>query len=298
MSLPAPRLAATLALTLAVAAPAAAQGKGNAYGRIKNARPPAASAGAPATAPAAGVGGSGEFTLPTGAARTFGSWLDDASMLPPGNGHLGVGVGLWSMPGYREFDAPIVDTAIGLRRRLQLAFSMPVYHAGEPDRPVLRGIGNMYLTTKVQLREPAEGRTGVSLAPTLELLSDAAGAAGRAGWILPVSLEHRRASWRTYGSAGFVSRGAVFASGAVEKAIAERLWATASLSHSYSTAGEAQEGPGVPRRWRSDATAGAAVSVSERASIFGSIGRTLAAPEGEGSSLVLAAGLSLGFSVR
>ena len=290
---------AGLALLLAAAAPVAGQGKGNAYGRMKNARPPAASATTPSTgAPGLSVG-SDEIRLPDSATRTFGSWLDDASMLAKGTGHLSVAVGRWSMPGYQELDAPIVDTAIGVRRRLQLAFSMPIYHAGGPDQPVLRGIGNMYLTTKVQLREPAPGRAGYSISPTLELLSNDAGAAGRAGWILPVSAEHQGAGWRTYGSAGFFSRGALFASAALEKAMAERLWVTLALSHSYSTiTSDSQDGSGAARRSRTDGTAGAAVPLSERASAFASVGRTLAAPEGDASSLVLAAGLAFNFSVR
>ena len=58
-------------------------------------------------------------------------------------------------PAYHEFDAPIGDGAIGLTRKVQFGFSVPYYHVNAPGGPVVRGIGDLYLTSKVQLREPS-----------------------------------------------------------------------------------------------------------------------------------------------
>ena len=102
---------------------------------------------------------------------------------------------------------------------------------------VARGIGDLYLSGKIQLRDPsARGRrVGFSTTPLVEILSYAPRPdSSRFGWAIPGNIVIRGTRWRTFGSAGYSSQGALFASGAVEAALSNRAWVTGSISRSHS----------------------------------------------------------------
>ena len=149
-------LAAAL-LAGALVSPAAAQGNGHghghAYGQLKSSTSAPSGGGAAQIQPAIVAG-----------VRNFGSWLDDASMMEPGAGSLTLSFGWYRSPLFHEFDAPVADGGIGLTRRVQFGFSVPYYHMNEPGGPVFRGLGDLYLTSKVQLREPSADHGGVGFA--------------------------------------------------------------------------------------------------------------------------------------
>ena len=90
----------TVAFVLLLPAVVTAQGNGHghAYGLNKNQGSAPSAAGAPVVTPSG-----------TAVARHFGSWLDDASLLPEGQAALSFGFGYWRTPSYHEFDAPSVD---------------------------------------------------------------------------------------------------------------------------------------------------------------------------------------------
>src|SRR4051812_27692768 len=154
--------------------PAAAQSKshGNAFGHAK---------GAPSAAPstAASAGGAAPDTgapYPGTGVRNFGAWLDDASVMTPGNGSTSFSAGYWRMASFSEVDAPSFDVAVGLTKRIQAGASVPVYHAIVPGAPAVRGLGDLYLSSKIQLRDPAGGKTqtfGLALVPLIQVLSTA-----------------------------------------------------------------------------------------------------------------------------
>src|SRR5207247_7839394 len=78
--------------TFVVPRPILAQGHGNAHGQ--------SNAGGPS-----GIGAE-----PAGVdVRNFGSWLDDASIAPPGNGTVNVSFGYYRTPLFHEIDMPVVD---------------------------------------------------------------------------------------------------------------------------------------------------------------------------------------------
>ncbi len=284
-----PALCVVLVLCPALAASAAAQGNGHAYGHSKNPRPSAA-----------GPSGQGadEIQIPGSGIRNFGSWLDDATLVAPGQGFMSLGFGLWQMPGYREVDFPMIDTSVGIHRRLQVGVSAPVYHASEPGGPVARGLGNLYLSAKVLLRDPAGHAVGFSLTPTLEVLSWAPPEGGRVHWALPLNLEVQRTGWRVYGSTGYFSRGALFASGAVERALSDRLWVTGTISHSHSIDPDPLSAALGLAQTRTDVSGGAAVSMTDRMAIYGSVGRTISKRDANSSDLMVIGGVSFSFSVR
>ena len=219
-------------------AEAQGNGRGNAYGKRNQGASGGAAAGAAAASAPSGSSPTTETAQgpPAGVGvRNFGAWLDDASVMAPGSGSLTLSVAYWRTPAYREVDVPVVDGGLGLSRRVQFGFSVPYYHANEPGGPIAHGLGDLYFTTKIQLREPSSTheRLGFSVTPLLEVLSVAPGPdRSRVNWALPANVEWQGDGWRTYGSAGYFSRGAVFGSGALEVALSDSAWFTGSISQS------------------------------------------------------------------
>jgi hypothetical protein len=300
-------IGSVLLCALLAAAPAAAQGngRGNAYGHNKrpSGNPPASGA----TSSSSGGGGGADVSASSGSAiapegtgvRAFGAWLDDASVMAPGAGYVGFAVGYWRMPGFTEFDVPALDAGVGLTPRVQVSASVPFYHASATGQPVSRGVGDLQLSSKIQLRDPASGKgapIGFALIPVVEISNvTAVEGASRVNWGLPVSVELRREKWRTYGSAGYFSRGAIFASGAVERQMSDRLWLTGTLSQSRSIKrDDLSEALGVPGV-RTDVSGGATLVMSNTLAMFGSLGRTLSTQDPNRADLFVVGGLSINF---
>lgn len=290
--------ALTAIVSLCVAASAAAQGNGNAYGKNKN-KPPVTSTSS-STSSASGPSAATEFggTIPGTGIRNFGAWLDDASMIAPGQGYVSFGFGFWKMPGYREIDVPTVDAGFGLHKRVQVGASMPFYHASEPGGPMTRGFGTMYMNAKIQLRDPSKGGPGFSVTPAIEVLSTAPVGGDRVSVALPVSIELQRTGWRAYASTGYFSRGALFASGAVEKSLTERAWITGSITHAYSMDPDPLSVALGLSQTHTDVNGGAAFIVRDGIAAFGSVGRTISKKDANSAELTLSAGVSFSFPVK
>lgn len=294
---------ATLAAVLVGTVPVFAQGKGkgNAFGHAKT----TASAAPVAAASAASGGGSGggsAAAVESGGVRNFASWLDDASVLTPGGGVSSFSVGYWRMAGYSEVDVPSFDVGIGLTRRVQAGASVPVYHASAPGGPVSRGLGDLYLNAKVQLREPSagtKGRIGVALVPLVQILSASpAPEESRVSWGLPIAIEMQRDGWRVYGSTGYFSRGSLFASAAIELPLAERAWVAGTVTQSHSTRTDLDaDALGLPSN-RMDISGGVSWAALDRIALFGSLGRTLTRSNPTDTHLFATGGVAVNFDVR
>lgn len=279
-------IAVALVLLALGPVPAAAQGngQGHAYGLSKK----NVSSNAPSAAGVQDISVSG-----TGY-RNFGSWLDDASVMPEGDGFVSVAVSYYRTPSFREVDVPVIDAGLSLNRRVQVGVSAPYYHAGEPGGPTVRGLGDVYLNAKVQLRDPSKHGAGFAVTPVLEVLSvPLPDGGGRVSWGLPVSVEIQRTGWRGFASAGYFSRGALFASGAVEVAVSDRAWVTGSISESHSLKRDDLSFALGLSKTRTDVSGGLAVAVRPNTAVFGSVGRTLSARDATSASLMFTAGVSL-----
>jgi hypothetical protein len=275
---------------VAIARPAGAQGngRGHAYGHYKS-----TSGSGPSAAGAPQL-----ETIPGTGVRNFGSWLDDASVLPVGRGLLSISFGYWRTPAFREFDVPVVDGGVALTRRVQLGFSVPYYHASEPGGPVARGVGDLFLSSKIQLRDPssAQRRVGFALVPVLEVRSNASAPGdGRVSWALPGSAEIQSGGWRVFGSAGYFSRGALFASGALELALSNRAWVTGTISESHSIARDDLSVALGLSQTRTDVSGGLAVALSPIVVAFGNVGRTISKQDPNSATLLLTSGVSFNF---
>lgn len=286
------------ASVLALPALAAAQGNSG-FGHSHN--------GSRVTAPSSSTSSSSSPSSPEAAAaqaptygvdvRNFGTWLDDASVMGAGSGFVTLGLAYWRGPEFREFDLPMVESGVAIHPRVQVGMSFPYYYAGPPDGPVVKGFGNVYMTTKVQLRDPSSHAVGVAVTPMLEVLDTPPLTGGhRVNWALPANVELRREGWRTFASGGYFSRGALFASGAVEAAVAERAWLMASLSQSYSTrADEITAALALPRG-QTDITGGLTLALNPRIAVYGTVGHTISHRETNAGTLNLTSGMSFNFS--
>ncbi len=291
------RLAFLLAAAvLALPAFAAAQGN-SAFGHSHNGSRVTAPSSTTSSAPSSSASVTSEGPSYGVDVRNFGTWLDDASVMGLGSGFVTLGFAYWRGPEFREFDFPMIDSGVAIHQRVQVGISFPYYYAGPPGGAVASGIGNVYMTTKVQLRDPSSQPVGFAVTPMLEVL-DAAPLTGgsRVNWALPANVEVRRNGWRAFGSGGYFSRGALFASGAVEAALSDRVSLTASLSQMYSTkADELTAALGLPRG-QTDITGGVTLALNPKLAVFGTIGHTISNREINAGTLNLASGVSFNFS--
>ena len=113
---------------------------------------------------------------------------------------------------------------------------------------------------------------------------------------VPVNVEVRRLPFRVYGSAGYFTRGSVFAGGALEWTSPSRLTFTGSLTQSYSTRADAVlDALGIGAR-RADVTGSVAVPIGQVAAGYVSVGRSLTSLDEGGAKLSLAGGMAFRFS--
>lgn len=297
------RLAIAAIIVALAAAPAAAQGKGKKVGQGRKTPAPAPARTSPPTSPAtsgAPASTSASTPAPTlstvAVNREFGSWLDDASVLPPGEGWATISFGYAVSPFGHQTDFPVIDGTVGLTRRAQFGATLPYFRLHFPDGGNFSGFGDVYLSGKFSLRDPAarSGGIGVAVGPMLEVLSQPdPRTGGRLYWGAPVSLEFRAPSYRVYGSSGYFSRGAFFSSGAVEVPLTPRLIVTGALIHMRSLNDDlAADALGVSKT-RIDLAGAAVYVLTPSIATFGSIGRTISAPADSGTSLALNAGVSI-----
>jgi hypothetical protein len=122
--------------------------------------------------------------------------------------------------------------------RIQIALSAPFTRVDYVDGTTTRGMGDAYGAVKMTLLDPAEeGRPfGLAIIPVVEFLSTSSveEGAGRTFWALPVAIEKRFESFRTYGTVGYFSRGSAFAAGAAEVPVSSKVTVTGTLSYARS----------------------------------------------------------------
>ena len=200
------------------------------------------------------------------------------------------------MNGMTQTDFPMVGLSVGVTDRLQVGASLPFYHASYGGT-VARGMDDVYLSTKYVLVDPTLtlSEVGVAISPTVEVLS--AGAPdGRVHFALPVNVELRRLPFRVYASAGYFTRGSVFAGGAFEWTSPSSVTFTGAVTQSYSTRPDATlDAMGIGAR-RADVTGSVAVPIGRTAAGYVSVGRSLTSLDEGGTSLSLAGGLAVRFN--
>ena len=289
------RRAAVLVLVLiglaGISSPAGAQGhRGAPPGQLRKGAPPADHAD-----PAGGSPDVGSPDVASVTPRSFGEWLDDATLASPGAVWVTTAATAWSATADHGADAPSFGVAAGLGSRAQASLLLPFSRIVSGNETLFRGVGDVYAGVKLLALDPTAHTVGVSFAPTLEVLGSYA-ASRRTGLVLPVSFEAGTGATRVYGSTGYFTRGAVFAGGAIERHLSTRVAVTAALLQSWSTADRAASSDLGLRRARTDATGSVSAFVTPAFAVFGSIGRTLSELEYDGSRVVVSGGIAFVFT--
>jgi hypothetical protein len=276
-----------IALAFAVlfaAGPAFAQGRSDsAPGKTKDKSPKE-----PSRASQSGLGSPATATSSTSAPAAsanavayFGSWLDDASVVDPGDVWVGLATGYWRGGSNRQVDAPVVSAAVGISPRVQAGGSASFYHFRDAEGFSENGFGSFSLYGKFLIADPlrAPNAIGVAVTPLLEL---SPGSADPVGWALPVNLEARHGELRIYGSTGYFSRGSVFATVGLDIPVTSRVLLNGTFGQSYARAGTHQTSFGF----------GASMGLTATSGVFVGFGQTLT-PTGMGpGGASIAGGLS------
>jgi hypothetical protein len=230
--------------------------------------------------------------------RTLATWLEDADTLGSGSLNIGLSVGRWSSLDGEETDGPVFDIAAGVGPRIQLSASVPYYEASYAGGFQSHGLGETYLTAKVQLLDAGRAVIGVAVSPMLEILSEAAVSdptlgLSRVNWAVPISIQVGSDRIRAYATAGYSSRGAVGGGVAIEQAVFSRLTLVNTLRYSYATrVTAATELLGLSRS-RTDATTGVFIRAGSAVTLFASAGRTISKMDQNGARLIASAGVSV-----
>jgi hypothetical protein len=242
----------------------------------------------PSLAAESGIGSpvtsSAATSAPAAAANAvvyYGSWLDDASIVSPGDVWIALATGYWRGDSNRQFDVPVVSAAVGITSRFQAGGSASFYHFRDPDGLTESGAGTFSAYGKFQLLDPmrAENAIGIAITPLIEL---SPGSSERFGWALPVNIETQRGNLRVYGSAGYFSRGSVFGTIGADIPVGSRFALSANVGQSYASAGSHQTSFG----------AGFSVGLTPKSGAYVGVGQTFMPAAIGPSGVSLAGGIS------
>jgi hypothetical protein len=211
----------------------------------------------------------------------FGSWLDDASIVEPGDVWVGLATGYWRGASNRQVDAPVVSAAVGISPRVHAGGSASFYHFRDAEGFSENGFGSFSLYGKFLIADPlrAPNAIGVAVTPLLEL---SPGSTSPVGWAVPVNLEARHGDLRLYGSTGYFSRGSVFATMGLDIPVTSRVLLNGTFGQSYARAGAHQTSFGI----------GASMGLTATSGIFVGVGQTLTPSEVGPGGVSIAGGLS------
>lgn len=275
-------------LTLALAAPAAAQGKSQQnHGSNGQSKP------SESVLPVSS-GGTGGGAVAVAAAPF--AWIDNAALMPAGLVWVGFSVTRWQGGGLSEVNVPVVDAAVGLTPRVQVGASVPrIAGSGDPEGTG-GSIGTTFFNAKIAVYSDQDRRVSVAVAPTMEVLSQAAAAAtgdgrARTHFGMPVSLDVERGAVRFYGSTGYFSPGVWFAGAGAARMVSDRVGIAISFSRAWSS--PLVDDPAVIGPSRNDLSGGVSLDLTPHVGVFGSIGRTLGTSAESGAGTTLSIGLSL-----
>ena len=281
-----PAIGLLVAFGLLIPSAAHAQGNG---------RPKGPKSGSSTPTPTITVSASEPVATPVSSFRQFGSWLDDASSSYRGENYASLGVGYWRLADSSQINAPMLGMGWAVTDRMQFSASVPFYHTSYAGT-TSSGLDDLYFGAKYTLIDPTLtlSEFGLAINPVVEVLSADPGD-GRVHFALPVNVELRRQPFRIYGSAGYFTRGSVFAGGALEWT-GSRMIVTGSLTQSYSIKDDlVLDGMGIGRQ-NVNVSGAVAVPVTGRMAAFVNVGRTLTPIEEGGTKLALSGGVSIRFS--
>ena len=281
-------------LAMPTAAAAQGQGKGQGQGQGQSqgksgqqSNPPPSRSDLPTPAVAQSATGVTPF-----------AWIDDATLLDPRTVSIAMSVVRWSGSGVSEVDAPVIDVAIGVSRRVHVTATVPRVVGSDDPSGAAGGAGTTYIGAKVALIDPAKHRIKLAASPMIEVLSrgvvETSEGQRRLHMGVPASVEIDSGPARLFGGAGFFSRGVWFAGAGAGLRAADKLF----LSIGYNRSWRMSDGLDIPigNRARTEMTGGVAYVAAPNLSIFGSIGRTIKTLDENGAGRTISGGVALSFA--
>jgi hypothetical protein len=282
----------------ALAAPAFAQGKspgkgnGNGNGNGHASAPPSRNVLA---APPEII------ASPTTGAAPF-AWVDDATVLDPGVGSVGFAILHFAGADVSETDFPVVDAALGLAPRVQLAVAVPHVIATADETAAAGGIGTTSVAMKIAVLNNPKKSFKLAVSPTLMILGSAVAASlnegeGRTQFGLPVSAELNRGPLRVYAAGGVFTSRVAFAGGGSSLQTTPRTVVSLGFSHSWRRE-DVSDVDGTllaTSANRTEVSGGVGYVVTPRVVVHGSIGRTLATLDEAGAGTTISGGVSFSF---
>lgn len=219
-----------------------------------------------------------ETNAPRRRLGTLGAFIDDAEATEPSYLVYGISTSYRRGPHNEDFDYVANDISYGLHRRVSLGVSFPVSNSRFEDIRT-RALGDFYVSAKLIARPPENG-IGVAFEPTLEVLGKASVtknnfAPTRVNAVLPIIVERSFDRFRLYGEAGYITRGTIFLSTAVDWSFAKRWGAAVIVSGSRAVQHEElnREFNYNIARW--DALVGLYYRINDRFAVFANGGRTI-----------------------
>jgi hypothetical protein len=246
------------------------------------------SSGTPTRSSESGIASPVTSTTATSAPATsanaviyYGSWLDDASVVAPGDLWVSMSTGYWKADANRQIDAPVVSAAVGINSRMQAGGSASFYHFRDAEGLSETGVGSMAVYGKFLLIDAASSSKGFGLAVT-PLVEVSPGSQDEIGWALPVNIEKRRGDLRIYGSTGYFSRGSIFATIGADMPVTSRVSISGNFGQSYARTGTHQSSFGV----------GAFLMLTSTSGAFFGVGQTVMPTQFGPGGVSLAGGIS------
>ena len=228
--------------------------------------------------------------------RSFGSWLDDASVVAPGEAWVTISAQKWAAPSFDGAGLPVADVAVGIAPRLQAFATFPVTRYGYPGEPRTHELGDVFVGGKLVLREADGARVGLSISPALEIAGSSTmidSGMPRVSLVLPVNVELPLSTGRIYASAGVFTRDAWFAAGALERPLSAAFVATGGLSFMGASGDAALSDAYALHHQRLDAFGALSWFASPALVVFGSAGRTLSSMDLDATRYAFTIGASV-----
>ena len=175
----------------------------------------------------------------------------------------------------------MASAAVGISRRFQAGGSPSFYHFRDAEGISENGFGNVSSYGKVQLLDPyrAPSAIGIAVTPLIEL---SPGSTDEFGWALPVNVEAHRADLRVYSSAGYFSRGSIFATVGADLPITSQISISGNFGQSVRPGWNASKSLGV----------GASLGLTPTSGVYVGIGRTFMPTQVGPGGVSLAGGMS------
>ena len=286
-------LTAGALIVSALAAPAFAQGKspgkGNGNGHASS--PPSRNV----------LAAPPDVIVPTTGAAPF-AWVDDATVLDPGVGSVGFAILHFSGADVGETDFPVVDAALGLAPRVQLAIAVPHVLAGADETAAAGGIGTTSVAAKIAILNNPKTSFKLAVSPTLMILGSAVAASlnegqGRTQFGLPVSAEIDSGALRLYGAGGFFTSGVTFAGAGASVQTSRRTVVSFGFSRSWrrENVSDVDGTLLATSANRSEISGGIGYVVTPRVVVYGSLSRTIATLDEAGGGTTVSGGVSFSF---